>query len=171
MSEILLWVHDVEGHPESRSWLWAFNRFIYTREEDAKMLERISRLQETCEACLHAKRNWPKDRGLVGFLPLPDLVNSLVYVDFIDRQSYGQFDYCLMIVDSLSRFCQVVPCRKKIGGEQVLSPVHQHWIKPYGAMVRLQSDPDIQFTSETGWWRNTFKPMAVEVTFGQHYSP
>ena len=50
------------------------------------MLERINRLQETCEACLYAKRNRPKDRGLVGCLPLPDLVNSLVYVDFIDRK-------------------------------------------------------------------------------------
>ena len=91
------------------------------------MLERINRLQETCEACLYAKRNRPRDRGLVGCLPLPDLVNSLVYVDFINRQSCGQFDYCRMIVDSLSSFCQAVPCKKKIGGEQVLSLVQQHW--------------------------------------------
>ena len=107
----------------------------------------------------------------MGRLASPDLVNSLVYVDLIDRQNYGQFDYCLMIVDSLSSFCQVVPCRKKIGAEQVLSFVHQHWIKHYGAMVRLHSDGDIQFTSETGWWRNTFKALGVKVTFGQPYSP
>ena len=113
LDKILLWVHDVEGHPESRSWLWAFNRFFYTREEEAKILERISCLQQTCEAFLYAKRNRPKDRGLVGCLPLPDLVNSLVHVDFIDRQSVGQFDYCLMIVETLSSFCQVVPRRKK----------------------------------------------------------
>ena len=163
LNKILLWVHDVEGHPESGSWLWAFNRFFYTREEDAKMLERISRLQETYEACLYAKRNRLKDRGLLGCLPLPDLVKSLVYVHFIDRQSYGQFDYSLMIVDSLSSFSQVVPCRKKIGGEQVLSLVRQHWIKHYGAMVRLHSNRDIRFTSETGCWRNTFKAMGVEV--------
>ena len=92
LNKILLWVHDVEGHPESRSWLWTFNRFLYKREEDAKMLERIGRWQETCEACLYAKRNRPKERRLVGCLPLPDLVNSWVYVDIIDRQSYGQFD-------------------------------------------------------------------------------
>ena len=171
LNKILLWVHDVEGHPESRSWLWAFNRFFHTREEEAKMLERINRLQEKCEACLNAKRNWPKERGLVGCWPLPDLVNSLVYVDFIDRQSYGQFDYCLMIVDSLLSVYQGVPCKKKIGGEQVLSFWHQHWIKHYGAMVRLHSDRDIGFTSETGWWRNTLKAMGVEVTFGQPYLP
>ena len=47
----------------------------------------------------------------------------------------------------------------------MLSLVHQHWIKHYGAMVRLHSDRDIRFTSEIGWWRNTFKAMAVEVTF------
>ena len=135
------------------------------------MLERINRLQQTCEACLNAKRNRPKDRGLAGCLPLPDLVASLVCVDFMDRQIYGQFDYCLMIVDSLSSFCQVVPCKKKIGGEKVLCLGHQHWIKHYGAMVRLHSDPGIRFTSETGWWRNTFKAMAVEVTFRQPYSP
>ena len=107
----------------------------------------------------------------MGCLPLPDLINSLVYVDFIHRQSYGQFDYCRMIVDSLSNFCQVVPCKKKIGGEQVLSLVHKHWTKHSGAMVRLHSDRDIQFTSEIGWWRNTLSAMGVEVTFGQPYSP
>ena len=117
LNKILLWVHDVEGHPESRSWLWAFNRFFYTREEAEKMLATIDLLQETCEVCLYAKRNRPKDRGLVNCLPLPNLVNSLVYVDFIDRHKYGQFNYCLMIVDSLSSFYQVVPCRKKIGCE------------------------------------------------------
>ena len=170
LNKVLLWVHDVEGHPESGGWLWAFNRFFCPREEDATILERISRLQETCEACLYAKKNRPKDRGLVGCLPLRDVVNSLVYVDFIDRQSYWQFDYCLMTVDFLSSFCQVAPC-KKIGGEQVSSLVHQHWIKHYGAMVRLHSDRDIRFTSETGWWPNTFKAMKVEVTFGQPYSP
>ena len=100
LNKILLWVHDVEGHMESIGWLWAFHRFFFTRAEDAKMLERISRLQETCEACPYAKRNRPRNRGLVGCLPLPDLVNSLVYVDFLDRQSYGQFDYCLIIDDS-----------------------------------------------------------------------
>ena len=44
LNKILLWVHHVEGHPESRSWLWEFIRFFYTREEGAKMLERINRL-------------------------------------------------------------------------------------------------------------------------------
>ena len=107
----------------------------------------------------------------MGCLPLPALVNSLVYVDFIDRQSYGQFENCLMIVDSLSSFRQVARCKKKIGGEQVLFLVHQHWIKHYGAMPGLYSDRDIRFTSETGWLRNTFNAMGVEVTFGQPYSP
>ena len=50
----------------------------------------------------------------------------------------------------------------------MLSLVHQHWIKHYGAMVRLHSDRDIR---ETGWWRNTFKAMGVEVILGQPYSP
>ena len=47
LNKILLWVPEVEGHPGSRTWLWAFNRLFYTKEEDARMLERISRLQET----------------------------------------------------------------------------------------------------------------------------
>ena len=53
----------------------------------------------------------------------------------------------------------------------MLSLVHQHWIKHYRAMVRLHSERDIPFTSETGSLRNTFKAMGLEVTFGQAYSP
>ena len=93
----------------------------------------------------------------MGCLLFSNLVNSLVYVDFIDRRSYGQFDDYVMIVDSLSSFCQVGPCRKKIGNEQVLSFVQQHCINYYRAMGRLHCDRDIRFISETGWRHNAFK--------------
>ena len=48
------------------------------------------------------------------------MVNTLLYVDFIDRPKCDNYDYALMIVDALSAFCQVVPCKKSIGGRGVL---------------------------------------------------
>ena len=42
------------------------------------------------------------------------MVNGLLFVDFIDRPKCHNYDYALMIVDALSVFCEVVPCKKTI---------------------------------------------------------
>ena len=34
-----------------------------------------------------------------------------------------------MIVDSLSAFCQVVPCKKTFDGEGMLKLIKHHWIR------------------------------------------
>ena len=45
-----------------------------------------------------------------------------------------------MIVDTLSTFCQVVPCRKTIDGDDVLEGILRHWIRFFQPMVKIWSD-------------------------------
>ena len=104
-------------------------------------------------------------------LPLPHMVNALLYVDFIDRPKCHNYDYALMIVDALSAFCPVVPCKKTIDGEGVLKFIKHHWIRFYGQPVRIHSDKDIRFKGDYGWYRNVFAAMGVEVSFSQPYRP
>ena len=54
------------------------------------------------------------------------MVNALLYGDFIDRPKCHNYDYALMIVDALSAFCQVVPCKNTIDGEGVLKLIKHH---------------------------------------------
>ena len=102
----LQWIHDVVGHPGPDSWLWAFEKMFHTRVPDTELTHKIGDMHRTCKECVTSKRNRPSDRGLLGVLPLPHMVNALLYVDFIDRPECHNFDYALMIVDALSAFCQ-----------------------------------------------------------------
>ena len=99
------------------------------------------------------------------------MVSALLYVDFIDRPKCHNYDYALIIVDALSAFCQVVPCKKTIDGEGELKLIKHHWIRFYGPPVRIHSDKDIRFKGDYGWYRNVFAAMGVEVSFSQPYCP
>ena len=76
-----------------------------------------------------------------------------------------------MIVDALSAFCQVVPCKKTIDGEGVLKLIKHHWIRLYGPPVRIHSDKDFRFKGGYGWYRNVFAAMGVELSFSHPYRP
>ena len=106
----LQWTHDVVGHPGPDSWLWAFEKMFYTLVPDTELTGKFEDMHRTCKECLTSKRNRPSDRGLLGVLPLPNMVNAPLYVDFIDRPKCHNYDSELMIVDALSAFCQAVPC-------------------------------------------------------------
>ena len=112
----LQWTHDVVCHPGPDCRLWAFENMFHTRISDTELTQKIEDMHRTCMECVTSEWNRPSDRGLLGVLPLPHMVNALLYLDFIDRHKCHNYDYALMIVDALSAFCQVVPCKKTIDG-------------------------------------------------------
>ena len=93
---------------------------FHTRVSDTELTQKIEDMHRTCKGCVTSKRNRPSDRGLLGVLPLPHMVNAVLYVAFIDRPKCHNYDYGWMIVDALSAFCHVVTCKKTIDGEGVL---------------------------------------------------
>ena len=123
------------------------------------------------QAVRHEQTDRPSDRGILGVLPIQHMVNELLYMDFIDRAKCHNYDYVFMIVDALSAFCQVVPCKKTIDGEDVLKFIRHHWIRFYGPHVRSHSAKDIRFKGDYGWYRNVFAAICVELSFSQPYHP
>ena len=99
------------------------------------------------------------------------MVNALLYVDFIGRPRCHNYDWALIVVDALSAFRQVVPCKKTIDGEGVLKLIKHHWICFYGPSVRIDSDKEFRFKGYYGWYHNVFAIMGVEVSFSQPYHP
>ena len=104
--------------------------------------------------CAEAKPNTQADRGLVGALPIPSMVNDVLYVDFTSMDEYAGHDYVMTIIDGLSRFAQCVPCRKKLDGEGALHIIWQHWIQRYGKPREIFSDNDVHFSSRMGFWQS-----------------
>ena len=76
--------HDVVGHPGPDSWLWAVENMFHTRVPDTELTQKIEDMHRTCKECVTSKRARPRDRGLLGVLPLAHMVNALLYVEFSD---------------------------------------------------------------------------------------
>ena len=167
----LQWTHDVVGHPGLDFWLWAFEKMFHTRVPDTELTQKVEDMHMTCKECVTSKRNRSSDRRLLGALPLPHMVNALLYADFIDRPKCHNYDNALMIVDALSALCQAVPSKKTIDGEGVLKLIRHHWIHFSGPPVRIHTDKDIRFKGDYGWYRNVIAAMGVEVSFSQPYRP
>ena len=170
-AEALQWTHDVVGHSGPDCWLWAFGKKFHTRVPDTELTQKIEDMYRTCKECVTSKRNRPSDRGFLDVLPLPHMVNELLYVDFIDRLKYHNYNYALMIVDALGAFCPVVPCKKTINGEGVLKLIKHHCVRFYGPSVRIHGEEDIRFKGDYGWCRNVFAAIGSEISFSQPYRP
>ena len=99
------------------------------------------------------------------------MVNALLYVDFIDRPKCHNYDYALLVVEALSAFCQVLPCKRTIYGEGVLKLIKHHWTSFSGPPVGIHSEKDIRFKGDYGWYRNVFAAIGVEGSFSQPYRP
>ena len=122
-------------------------------------------LTSTCETCLKSKPNSAPDRGLVASLPIPQLANDILYVDFVQMDPFNNLDYVLTIVDALTRFVKFLPCTKTISGESTMKLILQEWIQHYGKPMEIMSDNDIRFSQEKGFYQKAFSALGVKVNF------
>ena len=66
----------------------------------------------------------------------------------------------------LPTFTRVVPCNKKITGEQTVKMLVEQWFEPYGAPKQVHSDDDVRIRSDTGWYKRVLNAPNAEVTTG-----
>ena len=117
------WVHKINGHPGPERTMFFFLRNFYVQRTRTELLQFLRNILGTCEKCIRSKPSSSIDRGLVGCLPIPSMVNDIIYIDFVQLDEFNNFDYALDIVDGLSRFVQYIPCTKPNTGEKVLKVI------------------------------------------------
>ena len=169
--EAVLWVHQLYGHPGGDKTFWHFLAHFWTPTAEKELQKMVHDLILPCKVCCEAKPNMQRDRGLVGALPVPNLVNQVVYLDFIQVDDFNGFDYILTIVDGLSRFARFLPCRKTITGEKAFKLFFENWVQVYGKPREVVSDNDVRFTSEKAFWRLALDALDIRVTFVQPRHP
>jgi hypothetical protein len=125
----------------------------------------------SCRISAENKHAGLVDIGLVGALPVPHLVNDLVYLDFRVMDAYGGFDYLLVVMDALSRFVQFFPVSKHISGEQVLSLLFARWFQPFGVPSEVHSDNDVRFASSKGVYQSVLRALGCRVSFSSPRHP
>ena len=81
----LQWIHEVKGQPSLEQWWTSFKKTFDTQVPERSLKKMIEDLYNTCRECLRSKGKRPGERGIIGALRIPHMVNTLVFVDFIDR--------------------------------------------------------------------------------------
>ena len=163
--EMLKMCHDTNNHPGTERTLLFFLQNFFSENTRTELLLLCKNIVDQCQVCLLAKPNKASDRGEVSSLPIPQLCNDTLYVDFVQMDAFNNFDYVLVVVDALSRFVQCYPCQKAITGEGVLKLLLERWISPYGKPLAIHSDNDVRFKSEKGFYQTAFKAIGVEIHF------
>ena len=169
---VLVWCHTTaQQHAGGARCLWFLQQLFFTRVSKTKIRNLIQEITESCGICIECKQNTCADRGLMGDLPIPELGNQILNVDFIEVPKFGGLNYILMVCCALTRFCRVCPCTKRIDGEQAFEILFKEWIQVYGRPVEVYSNNDVRFTSEKGYWRGLLSCMGVRVHCSIPYKP
>ena len=165
---MLEWAHKTDGHPGVERTLWFFQKYFFAKSSDASLKKILSKIIAECP-CTKAKANTAADLGEVRNLPIPNQMNSILYVDFMELPKFAGHDFALLVTDGLSRYSRVFPLTKKVDGEGVLKEIFEGWVQVYGLPKIIHSDQDIRSTSPTGWYRSVMRAMGTEVQFGNPY--
>ena len=163
---MLEWAHKTDGHPGVERTLWFFRKYFCSKSSDASLKKILSKIIAECP-CTKAKANTAADRGEVPKLRIPNQMNSILYVDFMELPRFACHDSAVLVTDGLSGYSRVFPLTKKVDGEGVLKEIFEGWVQIYGLPKIVHSD--IPFTGPTGRYQSVMRAMGTEVQFGTLY--
>ena len=106
------WAHKTDGHPGVERTLWFFQKYFFAKSSDASLKRILSKIIAECP-CTKAKANTAADRGEVRNLPIPNQMNSILYVDFMELPKFAGHDFALLVTDGLSRYSQCFPLLRR----------------------------------------------------------
>ena len=166
IGEVVHWAHNAFGHPGVRGTVWELGRRFAIPRSSKEIWDLVDSQVRKCQVCVTTKGNTQVDRGLVGALPIPSMVNIVVYLDFIEMDRYANKDYVMLVTCALSRFTRVWATTKKITSEGSLKIFFEEWVQVYGLPTEVHHDNDVRWTSETGWWRGVLRALGCRISPG-----
>ena len=159
------WADKTNGHPGVERTRWFFEKHFHTTLSQERLNEVLREVCTECP-CSKAKQSTSADHGLTAHMPIPRMVNSVLYLEFAEMPKYSGHNFALLVTCGLSRFTRVFPLTKKCDGGTVFKELLESWIQANGMPNWIHSDRDIRFTSSTGWYTGVLKNMGVEIDFG-----
>ena len=118
------WAHKTNGHPGVERTRWFFEKHFYTTVSQERLNEVLREVCTEC-SCWKAKQSTSADQGLTAHLPIPRMVNSVLYLDFTEMPKYSGHDFALLVTCGLSRYTRVFPLTKRCDGETVLKELFE----------------------------------------------
>jgi transposase InsO family protein len=171
LSRVVSRIHKLFAHPGPDKTVYFLLKEFSVPLKISDLRLQVKNLLSSCRVCAENKPPGISDIGLVGALPIPHLVNDLIYLDFRVMDGFGGFDYLLVVMDGLSRFVQLFPVSKHISGEQVLSLLFSRWIQPFGLPGEIHSDNDVRFASSKGVYQSVLRALGCRCSFSSPRHP
>ena len=165
LDRTLRWCHEVNGHPGPERTILFFAQNFFAEGTKKELIAKAKEISDHCEVCLKSKSNTGADRGIISSLPIPQIANDTLFIDFISMDSHNEFNYVLTIVDSLTKFTKFIPCSKSITGEETFRIILKEWIMHYDKPVCIMSDNDVRFSQQEGFYQKVFRSIGIEVKF------
>ena len=119
--------------------------------------------------CILGKANSQVDRGEMGNLPIPHMVNSVRYLDFMHLPHYAARNLVLLVTCELFRFVRVFPMNKKADSETVMKRLFEEWVQVYGLPKVIHCDQDVRLRAADNWYCGVLETLGWEIQFDTPY--
>ena len=141
--ETLRWCYTVNVHPAVQRSLWFFDSHFHCNKNESERKKLMTTVTKDCH-CIPGKPNSQVDRGEMGNLPIPHMVSSVVYLDFMHLPHYAGHNFALLVTCGLSRYASVFPMNKKADSETVLKTLFEKWVQVYRLPKVILYDQDMR---------------------------
>ena len=162
------WCHTVNGHPAVQRSLWFFDRHFHCDKNELEKNKLMTAVTKNCH-CILGKPNSHVDRREMGNLQIPNMVSSVVYLDFMHLPHYAGHNFALLVTCELSRFVRVFPLNKKADSETVLKTLFEEWVQAYGLRKVIHSHQDERLTAAGNSYHGVLETLGCEIQFGTPY--
>ena len=81
---LLKWTHESSGHVGADRTLQLFKKWFHSTLSDDELLKTLQPIVDKCP-CRSCKPGDIRDRGLYSTLPIQHCANSVLYVDYTDK--------------------------------------------------------------------------------------
>ena len=161
--------HDspIAGHLGEEKTYLDVKKYYYWPGMQASVKKYVS----TCEDCQRYKAGRQKPAGLLQPLEIPTRPWEVVSLDFVTKLPLTEdgFDTILVIVDKLSKYVHLIPCKETVTAEGVAKLYFEHIFGNHGMPRRIVSDRDTRFTSL--FWKTLHKILGTKLAMSTAYHP
>ncbi|GBG78912.1 hypothetical protein CBR_g28626 [Chara braunii] len=132
------------------------------------LLGDVTRYCESCEVCRHCKSRNHRPYGELRPLPVPLRRREVIAMDITGPfpKHKTRVDGILTVVDRLTKFAMLLPCRYHAKAPELVEVLYAGWIRTKGYPKEIVCDSDTRFMS-TFWlalikrWGSSLKPSSA----------
>lgn len=134
------------------------------------MMRRMQDFVKACDTCQRQKYAATTPNGLLQPLPIPVLVWSEIFMDFITSlpKSNG-FEAILVVVDRLSKYSHFIPLKHPFTARSIAAIFVKEVVRLHGIPESILSDRDPLLVSI--FWKELFKLVGTVLKMSSAYHP